>query len=149
MRNPCRSFPAVTTAPSKPVPRSTPETQPFWDGTSAGELRLQRCTSCDKHYFPPRPFCPTCLSDDVTWETVSGRGTLHTYVINHRPAPGWDEPYAIAVVELDEGPRMMSNIVGIENTPENLVLDMPLEVTFEQRGDVAVPVFQPAGGGAA
>lgn len=77
---------------------------------------------------------------------MSGRGTLHTYVINHRPAPGFedDAPYAVAVVELEEGPRLMSNIVGIENTPENLVLDMDLEVTFEQRGDVAVPVFQPS-----
>ena len=125
------------------MPRPTPETQPFWDGTAAGELRLQRCASCAEHYFPPRPFCPTCLSDDVVWETLSGRGTLHTYVINHRAAPGFEPPYAIAVVQLEEGPRMMSNIVGIENTPENLVLDMPLQVTFEQRGDVAVPVFEP------
>ena len=133
---------------SKPAPRATPETQPFWDGTAAGELRLQRCQSCDAYYFPPRPFCPTCLDDDVAWERVSGRGTLHSYVINHRPAMGWTEPYAIAVVQLDEGPRMMSNIVGIENTPDNLVLDMALEVTFEPRGDVALPVFQPVGGGA-
>ena len=77
---------------------------------------------------------------------MSGRGTLHTYLINHRPARGFedDAPYAIAVVQLDEGPRMMSNIVGVENTPENLLLDMPLQVTFEQRGDVMLPVFEPA-----
>jgi uncharacterized OB-fold protein len=83
----------------------------------------------------------------VAWETVSGRGTLYTYVINHRPAPGFedDAPYAIAVVQLDEGPRMMSNIVDVENTPENLVVDMPLEVTFEARGDVMLPQFRPAG----
>lgn len=138
----------MTTTPSKAVPRPTPETQPFWDGCAAGELRLQRCGSCDAHYFPPRPFCPTCLSDDVTWETTSGRGTLHTYVINHRAAPGFEPPYAIAVVQLDEGPRMMSNIVGIENTPENLELDMALEVTFEPRGDMMLPVFQPSTQGA-
>ncbi len=77
---------------------------------------------------------------------MSGRGRLHTYLINHRPAPGFEEdaPYAIAVVELEEGPRMMSNIVGIENTPENLVLDMPLEVSFEKRGSVMLPLFTPA-----
>ena len=137
---------AAVNMPSKPVPRPSPETQPFWDGCKENELRLQRCTHCDAFYFPPRPFCPTCLSDDVEWQTVSGRGVLHSYVINHRPAMGWAEPYAIALVALDEGPRMMTNIVGIENTPENLVLDMPLEVTFEVRGDVQVPVFQPAGG---
>jgi len=137
---------AGVTTPSKAVPRSTPETEPFWEGCAAGELRLQRCAACDAHYFPPRPFCPTCLSSDVTWEAVSGRGRLHTYVINHRAAPGFEPPYAIAVVELAEGPRMMSNIVGVANTPEDLVLDMDLEVTFETRGDVQVPIFQPAGG---
>ena len=137
--------------PTKPVPRPTPETQEFWDGCAQGEIRLQRCTACDKHYFPPRPFCPTCLSDEVTWETTSGRGTLHTYIINHRPGRGFenDGPYAIAIVELDEGPRMMTNIVGIENTPENLVLDMPLEVTFDVRGDIHVPLFRPISTGGA
>jgi uncharacterized OB-fold protein len=72
-------------------------------------------------------------------------------VINHRPAPGFeaDAPYAIAVVELAEGPRMMSNIVGLPNTPEDLVLDMALEVTFEPRGDISLPVFTPAGKGRA
>ena len=129
--------------PPKPAPQASPETQPFWDGCAAGELRLQRCAPCDAFYFPPRPFCPRCLSDDVGWQAVSGRGTLHTYVINHRPMPMWGEPYAIAVVELDEGPRMMTNIVGVDNTPENLVLDMPLQVTFEQRGDMQLPVFTP------
>ena len=132
---------------TKAAPLPTPETQPYWDGCAAGELRLQRCTHCDAHYFPPRPFCPDCLSDEVTWEALSGRGTLHTYVINHRAAPGFEAPYAIAVVQLEEGPRLMSNIVDVEQTPEALVLDMALEVTFEARGDVHVPLFRPAGGG--
>jgi uncharacterized OB-fold protein len=132
--------------PTKPIPKPTPETQPYWDGARAGELRIQRCTDCGEFYFYPRPFCPRCASADVEWVTVSGRAKLHSYVINHRPAPGFEEeaPYAIAVVALEEGPRMMSNIVGIENTPENLVLDMDLEVTFQERGDLCVPVFRPA-----
>ena len=127
----------------KAEPRPTPETEPYWEGCAAGELRLQRCTTCDAHYFPPRPFCPACLSDDVVWEAVSGRGTLHTYVINHRAAPGFEAPYAIAVVQLDEGPRMMSNIVGVDPTPEALVLDMALQVSFETRGEIQLPVFGP------
>ena len=131
----------------KAAPLPTPETQPYWDGCAAGELRLQRCTHCDAHYFPPRPFCPDCLSDEVHWEALSGRGTLHTYVINHRAAPGFEAPYAIALVQLEEGPRLMSNIVGVDQTPEALVLDMALEVTFEARGDVHVPLFRPAGAG--
>ena len=77
---------------------------------------------------------------------ASGRGTLYSYVINHRAAPGFadDAPYAIAVVQLEEGPRMMSNILGLPATPEALVLDMPLQVTFEPRGNVSLPQFKPA-----
>jgi uncharacterized OB-fold protein len=134
----------------KPVPKSTPETQPFWDGTAAGELRIQRCLSCTRHYFYPRPSCPNCGSAEVEWVRASGRATLYSYVINHRPAPGFEEdgPYAIAVVLLEEGVRMMTNIVGVEITPENLPLDMDLKVVFEQRGDMSVPLFEPAGAAA-
>lgn len=129
---------------SKPVPEPTPETQPYWDGAAAGELRLQRCRDCGVAYFYPRPVCPECGSSTVDWFAASGRGTLYSYTINHRPAPGFEPPYAIAVVELEEGPRLMANIVGIENTPENLVLDMELQVTFEQRGEIMLPQFTPA-----
>jgi uncharacterized OB-fold protein len=138
----------VTRSRSKFAPQPTPETEPFWDGCRDGVLKLQWCLICEAAYFPPSPWCPRCLSPDVEWRIASGRGRLHTYVIAHRPAPGFEEetPYAIAVVELDEGPRLMSNIVGVANTPEHLVLDMELTVTFESRGDNAkVPVFQPAG----
>jgi len=137
-------MPASRPPASKPAPEPTPETQPFWDGTAAGELRLQRCRDCGTAYFYPRPLCPSCGSSTVDWFTASGRGTLYSYTINHRPAPGFEPPYAIAVVELAEGPRMLANIVGIENTPENLVLDMELRVTFEERGDVMLPQFTPA-----
>src|SRR4051794_34376490 len=131
---------------AKFAPEATPETQPFWEGCRDGVLMLQHCGHCGEAYFPPSPYCPRCLSDDVEWRTASGKGRLHTYLISHRPAPGFeaDVPYAIAIVELDEGPRMMSNIVGIPNTPEDLVIDMALQVTFEARGDVQVPVFRPA-----
>jgi uncharacterized protein len=133
-------------APAKAVPEPTPETQPFWDGCARGELLLQRCRSCGKPYFYPRPICPECGSTDVEWFQASGRATLYSYVINHRPARGFEDdgPYAIAVVQLAEGPRMMTNITGIPNTPGDLVLDMELQVTFEQRGNVAIPLFTPA-----
>jgi uncharacterized protein len=130
----------------KPSPEPTPETQPFWDGCARGQLLLQRCRDCGKPYFYPRPICPACGSTDVEWFEASGRATLYSYVINHRPARGFEDdgPYAIAVVQLAEGPRMMTNITGIPNTPEDLVLDMELQVTFEQRGDIAIPLFAPA-----
>ncbi len=131
-------------ARARPIP--TPETQHFWDGTKAGELRLQRCDACDHVYFPPRPFCPSCASRKVSVFPASGKATLYSYVINHRPpAPGFTPPYAIAVVTLEEGPRMMTNIVDCPQTPEALVLDMPLKVTFEKLDDaITLPQFAPA-----
>ncbi|MBN8959918.1 MAG: OB-fold domain-containing protein [Rhizobiales bacterium] len=131
-------------ARARPIP--TPETQHFWDGTKAGELRLQRCDACDHVYFPPRPFCPSCASRKVSVFPASGKATLYSYVINHRPpAPGFTPPYAIAVVTLEEGPRMMTNIVDCPQTPEALVLDMPLKVTFEKLDDaITLPLFAPA-----
>jgi len=129
------------------LPEPTPETQHFWDGCKAGELRLQRCTDCKDAYFPPRPFCPKCGSRSVEEFKATGRGFLYSYVINHRPRPDLGtEPHSIAVVQLDEGPRMMTNIVGCPQTPEALKLDMPVEVTFESFSDeISLPFFQPVG----
>jgi uncharacterized OB-fold protein len=96
-------------------------------------------------YFPPRPFCPTCGHREVSVVEASGRATLHSYVINQRPGAGFDGPTALAVVELAEGPRMMSNIVDVEQTEEALVLDMELDVTYLECSDeIWLPVFRPA-----
>ena len=133
----------------KPLPQATPETQDFWDGLKRGEFRLQRCKAAGHVYFPPRPFCPRCATRDVESFTASGKGRLHSYVINHRPAPGFeaDAPYAIAVVELDEGPRLMSNIVGVAQTPETLPLDLELELAATAVTDeITLPLFRPLGG---
>ena len=127
------------------IPQPTPETEHFWEGARRGELLLQRCELCREPYFPPRPFCPRCASRQVAVFRASGRATLYSYVINERAAPGFEAPYAIAVVELEEGPRMMTNIVESPQTPEALVLDMPLEVTFEALSEeIALPLFRPA-----
>jgi uncharacterized OB-fold protein len=129
----------------RPRPIPTPETKHFWDGARDGELRLQRCDECANVYFPPRPFCPACASRNVSVFAASGRATLYSYVIHHRPVPGFTPPYAIAVVELEEGPRMMTNIVDCPQTPESLELDMKLEVAFERLDDkIALPLFRPA-----
>jgi uncharacterized protein len=130
----------------RPKPTIYPETRFYWDGAKNGKLLLNSCTSCSKAYFPPRPFCPNCGSRDVTVIEASGRGRLYSYIINHLPAPGYEPPFTVAVVMLDEGVKMVSNIVDCPAEPEALTLDMPLEVTFEQRGDIAVPQFKPAGG---
>jgi uncharacterized OB-fold protein len=131
--------------PKRVVPIPTPETQPFWQGTRSGELRLQRCDACAHAYFPPRPFCPKCAGRAVSWFKASGRGSLYSYVIHHRPVPGFTPPYSIAVVELDEGPRMMTNIIDCPQTPEALQLDMRVEVVFKQLSDeIFLPQFRPA-----
>ena len=130
---------------SLPVP--TPETEHFWQGAREGRLLLQRCEQCSTTYFPPRPFCPACSSRAVAVVTATGRGILYSYVINHRNHPAFDGPYAIAVVQLEEGPRLMTNIVQCEQTPEALQLDMPVEVHFEAvSDDITLPLFKPVGG---
>ena len=133
---------------AKPLPKLTRLNRPYFEGARQGELRLQRCDACANVYFPPRPFCPACASRKVSVFKASGKGKLYSYVINHRPAaPGFTPPYAIAVVELDEGPRMMSNIVDCPQTPEALELDMKLEVAFEKLDDkITLPLFRPAKG---
>lgn len=132
----------------KILPEPTPETQHYWDGCRAGELRLQRCLACSKSYFPPRPFCPDCGHREVEVYVASGKGTLHSYIINHRPRPDMGrEPHSIAIVRLAEGPQLMSNIVDCPQTPEALVLDMPLEVTFvPQNETITLPFFKPVEG---
>ena len=131
--------------PQRARPKPTPETQHFWDGAQKGELRLQRCDACANVYFPPRPFCPACASRKVSVFKASGKATLYSYVIHHRPVPGFVPPHSIAVVQLEEGPRMMTNIVDVAQTPETLQLDMPLEVVFERMTDeISLPLFRPA-----
>src|SRR5689334_25410858 len=128
------------------IPRPTPETQPFWDGARAGELRLQRCDACQHAYFPPRFFCPQCASRQVSWFKASGRAVLYSYVIHHRPVPGFTPPYSIAVVQLEEGPRLMTNIVECEQTPQALQVDMPVEVVFLKLTEqISLPQFRPRG----
>jgi uncharacterized OB-fold protein len=128
------------------VPQPTPVTAPFWDAAKNGELHIQWCRPCERFYFYPRSFCPHCHSREVEWRPVSGRARLLSYVILQRPAPGlWEEvPTVIALVELEEGPHMLSNIVEIEPERASIPLDLPLVVTFVDRGEVSLPVFRPA-----
>ncbi|MBY6410843.1 Zn-ribbon domain-containing OB-fold protein [Rhodococcus sp. BP-252] len=131
----------------KLAPKPTPETAFYWAEAAAERLVVQRCLDCRTAYFYPRDFCPACNSGNVEWIECSGRASLYSYVIEHRPGPGFEDegPYVVAVVELEEGPRMMTNIVGVEPDPDLLPLDLDLVVRFEERGDMKVPVFGPAG----
>jgi uncharacterized OB-fold protein len=131
------------------VPAANADTKPFWDGCLRGELLLQRCSACKAFRHPPSPVCPACLSDKHEWVPASGRGKLYTYsVIRETRAKGWDTlvPYVLAVVTLDEGPRMLTNLINI--APEAVKMEMPVEVTFaELDGTTKLPLFQPQGAG--
>jgi uncharacterized OB-fold protein len=131
---------------SGPLPKPTPETRPFWDAAKQHRLVIQACDDCGARYFYPRPLCPACLSRRVRWIDASGRARLHTFVINHRPPRGFPiaAPYVLGIVELDEGPRMMSVIVGVPADPAGLRCDLPLEVTFEDiTAEITLPRFRP------
>jgi uncharacterized OB-fold protein len=128
------------------LPSPDNETQPFWDAARDGKLLVKRCGSCGAVHFYPRPFCPRCWSEDVRWTEASGRGTLYTWSVVHvNDLPPWPErvPYVAAVVELDEGPRIMTNVVDCDF--DALRIDMPVEVTFRPTSDdLTLPLFRPA-----
>jgi uncharacterized OB-fold protein len=129
----------------KPVPVPTKETQPYWDGCKQHELRVQKCAACGHHQFYPRLYCTTCMSDRVEWVKTSGRAKILSYTIIYRPvtqAFAGNVPYVVAMVTLDEGPQMMTNIVGCE--PEKVHIGMPVQVTFEDwTEEISVPKFKP------
>lgn len=135
----------TTTTPdynyTRPVPEADDESRPFFDGARRGELMLMRCENCGAWRLPSRPRCPDCWSTDTEWARASGRGKLYSYGIMHQKLhPGFaDEgPYNFAIVELEEGPRIISNIVGCAN--EELRVDMPLQAVFDDVADDATLV---------
>lgn len=132
--------------PGIPLPRPTALSKPHWEGCREGRLRVQRCSQCAAHVFIPRPFCPECLSDTLAWVESSGRGRVYSFSVVHRPQrPEYQVPYAVAIVELEEGWHMLSNLVDCE--VEEVEIGMPVEVTFQRMSDeISLPFFRPAPG---
>jgi uncharacterized OB-fold protein len=130
----------------KPLPRVDEESKGFWEACARHELYLQRCRSCAALRYYPRALCPRCLADDTDWVLSSGKGSVYTYTVTYQnQAPGFREelPYVLAYVELDEGVRMLTNIVDC--APEEVRIGMPVQVTFEDVSDgVSLPRFKPA-----
>jgi len=129
----------------KPLPVVTDESRPFWEGCRQGKLLLQYCDQCHRHQFYPRLYCMQCGSDKVRWVEASGRGVIYSYTIIHQnKAPEFvhDTPYNVAVVQLEEGPRLMCNIV---DAPLNeLRVDLPVTVVFDAVSDsISLPRFRP------
>lgn len=121
-------------------------TRPWWKAAADGRLLLRRCRACGLAHHYPREFCPHCWSEDAVWEEAAGRASLYTWSVVHRndlPPFGDRVPYVAAVVELEEGPRMMTRLVGCD--PSALRVGMPLNVTFHRESDeITAPVFTPS-----
>jgi uncharacterized OB-fold protein len=135
--------------PQRPLPQPiTPEARPYWDGLKEGKLRLPRCRECGRPFFYPRVACPFCASRAIAWMDASGRGKLHAFSIAHQPfnrALKVPPPYVLALVELEEGPRMMGNLINVEPDPARLSCDMPVRVVFSKlTDDVTIPLWEPA-----
>jgi uncharacterized OB-fold protein len=130
----------------KPLPRIDEESRGFWEALARHELYFQRCRDCGTKRFYPRPLCPACLSSATEWVRASGRGTVYSFTVtNQNQAPGFREelPYALAIVELAEGPRLMTNIVGW--APDAVRIGMAVEVVFDDvTPEVTLAKFRPA-----
>ena len=129
----------------RPAPTPNATSEPFWVSAAEHVLRLQRCTSCARAVFYPRQRCPYCWSDALVWQEASGRGVVASYTVAHRPGhPAFaeDAPYVIALVDLEEGPRMLSNVVGCEVT--DVRIGLAVTVRWTTRGDFTLPQFTPS-----
>ena len=141
MTQPAQDLPPI------PPPQPQPESDFYWEKCKANELWLRPCKSCDQAYFYPRDICPNCFSRDTDWIQSSGRGTLHTFAIVHRgPTPAFRDrvPYVAAIVEVESGARIPTNLVGIDPDPELIKIGMPVEVVFQELDEnISLPMFRP------
>jgi uncharacterized OB-fold protein len=128
----------------KPLPAITPLDKPFWEHARRHELRLQRCSNCGKFRYPASPVCADCDSDSYEWEKVSGRGKIVSWVVFHRcyfPSFAGEMPYNVAMIALDEGPLVISNVLAPNDTLRG---NLPVEVVFEDAtADISIPKFRP------
>jgi len=138
----------TTTTPrttTQPVPTPDSESAPFWNNARAGVLSVQRCEACGLNRFPATTYCPRCRSAQMQWVPCSGRGEIFSWIVVRHPVPAAayksEVPYVVALVTLEEGPRIVSNIVGCP--PADIRANMPVQVGFTERDGVVLPVFRP------
>lgn len=131
---------------SRPIPAISAEMRPFYEGAGRGELLVQRCRGCGALRFPARALCSECLSNQADWAPVSGRGEVFSFNVMHQvyhPGFAAEVPYAVVLVKLEEGPKLISNLVGI--APRDIRIGMPVRVVYEPLSDeITLPKFAPA-----
>ncbi len=127
-----------------PAPVPNADSKPYWEAADREELLLRRCTACGTHHFPPRYLCPKCWSCELEWTKATGKGVVYSFTVMHRaPMPAFIKrvPYVVALIDLEEGPRMMANILG-DDALETKVGDR-VSVCFEERaGGLKLPQFK-------
>jgi len=137
---------AETKGYKKPLPRVDEESRGYWEALARHQLYFQRCRDCGTKRFYPRALCPRCLSSSTEWVRASGRGAVYSFTVTHQnQAPGFREelPYVLAIVELDEGVRIMTNVVGC--APDAIRIGMRVEVVFDDvTAEITLPKFRPA-----
>ena len=130
----------------KPLPTPKPWSKPFWQGCKRHELLIQQCQDCKTNFLYPKLYCPNCLSPNIAWVKSSGRGKIYTFttVYNYAPTDFMEDvPYTVAVIRLEEGVQLMSNLIGC--APEQIRCDMDVEVVFDDvTEDFTLPKFKPA-----
>ena len=130
----------------KPLPQIDEVSRPYWEAAKRHELVLQKCQGCGHHRYPPGDTCPRCLSDRLEWVRASGRGTVYTWTVFYKvynPAFANDVPYAVVAVELEEGPRLLTNLMDC--TVEDIKVGMPVEVVFDDvTEEITLPKFRPS-----
>ncbi len=129
------------TETQRPGPTVTEESRPYWDSVAAHAMRLQQCTRCDTFRFYPTPVCPHCFSTGVRWEPVSGRASLYSYSVVHKPvteAFAAEVPYVVALVTLAEGPTLMTNLLDVPD--EEIRIGMPLRIDYRDYDGFSLPV---------
>lgn len=135
-------------AASRPLPKlHEPDTAPFWEATRQRELRYQKCDACGTVVWHPRRHCTGCTAGKLSWHTASGRGTIYTFSVvrqSYHPFFRTLVPYAVAWIDLDEGPRLLSNVVGVDDPSAELACGQRVEVQWEEHDEVNVPLFRPA-----
>jgi uncharacterized OB-fold protein len=131
---------------TRPLPHATEISQPFWDGCRRQELLIQQCRACGRHVFIPQAFCPHCLATGLDWIRAAGTGSVVTFTVVWRPqTPAFEVPYVIAVVQLDEGVDLLTNLTDV--TPEQVAIGMRVEVRFvDVAPEATLPFFAPVAG---
>ncbi len=132
----------------RPLPKLTElDSQPFWEATRNHELRYQQCDSCSTVVFYPRAHCTGCVGGHLSWKTASGQGRVYTFSVvrqSYHPFFRGLVPYAVGWIDLDEGPRLLANIAGVEDPTRDIEIGQRVRVTWEDHEDVSIPVFVPA-----